>query len=177
MERIKQVIKQEEAEKILNQYAAQKNKGSFEIFHVEEANIPYYLLNVEMRIKRAFGLKPKVIEHVYWVNAVDGEMIRTKEEPEKEPIQTGTVIEQRLDRKKCFQIAEDQAFKHATRFYKSFWSPEIIVKEKEHLCIPYWVFSVKFENTEQEKRILINSYSGDVVGHLKKSQEIYQKVV
>jgi len=39
------------------------------------------------------------------------------------------------------------------------------------------MFTDKFENTEQEQRILINSYSGDVVGHLPKSQEIYQKVM
>ena len=177
MERIVNVIDQQEAEKVLGQFAEKKKKGPYEIQHAEEVNIPYYILRIEMRIKRAFGLKPKIIEHTYWVNTIDGEMIRTKENPEKEPVQSGTVMNQKLSRKKCYKIAEDQAFKHVTRFYKSFWTPELVLEEKDCLCIGYWMFTVKFENKDQDQIILINSFSGDVVGHLKKSQEIYQKVV
>ncbi|RQD67633.1 MAG: hypothetical protein D5S00_10105 [Tindallia sp. MSAO_Bac2] len=177
MERIKTIIDQEEAIEVVKQYSIKKKKGDFEIKRVEEVNIPYYILHVEMSIKRAFGLKPKVIEHVYWVNAIDGEMIRTKEEPEYESINSGRLMKQQLNKKQCAKIAEEQAFKHVTRFYKSFWTPEISVEEKEHICIGYWMFVLKFENKEEEKILLVNTFSGDVTGHLQQEQEVYKKVI
>lgn len=177
MERILTIIDQQEAEKLLAAYGEKKKRGVYAIEHTEQVNIPYYILQIDMSIKRAFGLKPKVIQHVYWVNTIDGTMIRTKENPEKELLESGKVVPQQLSRKQCFKIAEDQAFKHVTRFYKSFWMPELELKEKDHLCIGYWKFTVKFQQKEEDQIILINSFSGDVAGHLKKSQEIYGQVM
>ncbi len=177
MDRIKSMIDQEEAASVLKQYAVKKKKGDFEIMKVEEVNIPFYILRVEMSIKRAFGLKPKVIEHIYWINAIDGEIIRTKEEPEIESIYNGRKMKERLNRNECFKIAEEQAFKHVTRFYKSFWAPEISVEEKELLYIGYWMFALAFENKEEKQILLVNTFSGDVTGHLKEKQEIYRKVI
>ncbi|WP_093314012.1 hypothetical protein [Tindallia californiensis] len=165
MNRIKTMIDKKEAMNIVNTFMDKKRKEAFEIQNVEAVHIPFHILRVEMRIKRAFGLKPKIIEHLYWVNSIDGEVIRTKEDPETEQIQEGKQMNPRLSRKQCFQIAEEQGFKHVTRFYKSFWTPEIQVEEKEHVAIGYWQCDLKLEKNEKPLTLLINRFSGDVVQH------------
>lgn len=161
--KIKAYVDQNEAEKLLKKYIDKKRKGSFEIVSVEEIHYPYYILNNIIKIKRAFGLKPKIIEHMYWVNSVTGEILRSKEMPEEtEEIDSGKIIKAQLNINKCKKIASDNALKHATRFYKSFWVPEIEIEEKLHAYLSSWIFTLKFDEKGNQETLAVDSFSGAV---------------
>lgn len=163
MKRIKAYVDQDEAMRLLQKYMEKKKKDSFNIIDIQEIHYPHYILNNKIKIKRAFGLKPKVIEHMYWINSVTGEILRSKEAPkETEYIHSGKIAEIKLNKKACEKIASDSALKHASRFYKSFWVPEIEVEEKLHACLSNWVLTLKYDVKGNEEVFAVDSFSGGV---------------
>lgn len=162
--RVKPHVDKQEAIDIFNQNRYKTKSVDFKITNIEEILYPYYLINNIIKIKRAFGLKPKVIEHLYWVDAVDGSMLRTREVPELEEIIQGEIISRKLDVKKCMELAKDNAFKHVMRFYKSFWTPKVQAEKIEEAYIPFWKVKVNYKTSgaNKEKIILINAFSGKI---------------
>lgn len=159
---IKSYVNRSEAIEIVYKYLKKKKKH-FDIKSVNKICFPYYIFNNIISIKRGFKLKPKVIEHIYWVNAVNGDMIRTKEVPDYDRPKDINSIKSVLDKKECIEISKKSAFQHAGRFYKSFWTPEIEIEEKGDAYLASWYITLKNLNDNENIKLLVNSFSGQVV--------------
>lgn len=160
-ERLTIYVDQEEAVKLVTEHQKKKNLN-LEILSVEEIYNPYYIFNNIIRIKRAFGLKPKVIEHIYWVDAVSGAMVRSAELPEIEEFNGTRYLKEIFSKEECVTFSRENALKHAARFYKSFWFPEVDVEKKGYVYLLYWCITVNYENSNESKKFLVNSYNGDI---------------
>lgn len=160
--KVKCYVDSSEAIKIAYKHLKKKKKD-FDTESVDEIYFPYYIFNNVISIKRGFKLKPKVIRHLYWVNAVNGNMIRTKDVPDYEKFNNVKSIKPLLDKKQCIEISKKSAFQHAGRFYKSFWAPEIEIQEKGDVYLANWNITVKNLNDNEKIKLLVNSFSGQVV--------------
>lgn len=160
--KVKVYVDRSEAIKIAYKYLKKKKKD-FDIESVDEIYFPYYIFNNVINIKRGFKLKPRVIRHLYWVNAFNGNMIRTKDVPDYEKLNNTKSIKPILDKEQCIEISKKSAFQHAGRFYKSFWAPEIKIEEKGYVYLADWKITVKKPNDGDKMKLLVNSFSGQVV--------------
>jgi len=115
-----------------------------------------------IKIKRAFGLKPRTIPQNYIVNLRTGTINRIHSLPEltKLDIPHYVPLKPVLRKEDVISIVKKTAFKYATRAYKFFWEPEIIIKRQETLQLLIWQVNC-FAETEN-KVLWINSYTGQV---------------
>jgi hypothetical protein len=163
--RVKTYVDAREALNILRVYCKKRKKGSFELLSIDEIHLPYHILLNKTSIRRGFGLKPRIIEHIYWVNAVTGSIVRSTAIPETEEIRKGKKVNPEMDLEKCKKLSYENALKHAVRFYKSFWIPEVEVIEKALVYLTYWHLTVRYDNqnNDNKEQFLINSYSGEII--------------
>ena len=137
-------------------------KEEYSIISKIKDYIPYYVFNITISIKRGFNLKPRIIEYIYWVNSIDGKLVRSADIPELDKFEGKSIQQKKLDMEECKQLAKKSAFKLATRFYKSFWTPEIEVVFKEKIYISFWNIGVHLTNKNEHQTFIINSFSGEV---------------
>ena len=137
-------------------------KEEYSILSKTKVYIPYYVFNITISIKRGFNLKPRIIEYIYWVNAINGKLVRSADIPELDEFENKSIQQEKLDKEECKQLAQKSAFKLATRFYKSFWTPEIKVEFRGKYYISFWNIVVHLTNKNNHQIFLINSFSGEV---------------
>lgn len=146
-----------EALKLAEKFISKK-KIDGRITGMESVLFPHYLVKNIIEIRRGFKLKPKRIEHVYMIDARNGSSLRLKEVPDIEAFDEMPSLKPILSCKECISAANEIDFKHATRYYKSFWAPEIINESYGIVYLPVW--SVIMDGST--KNLQVNSYSGKV---------------
>lgn len=162
-EKIKNDVENKDAIKIIEKYNKKLKHKSYDIFQIKEKLFLHYIIQNRIEIKRAFGLKPRIIEHIYWVDATDGTMLRTKDIPDElENISEENIVDSRLSKEKCIELSKDNAFKHASRFYKSFWTPTIEAKIIKEIYLPYWEIIMDCDDSTYKKTFFINGFSGQI---------------
>lgn len=158
---VKSFIDEDLALQILGNLKAVK-KEKYSIISKTKSYIPYHVFNITISIKRGFNLKPRIVEYIYWVNAINGKLVRSEDIPEFEDFENNFIQQEKLDKKECEQLAKKSAFKLATRFYKSFWTPEIKVEFQGKYYISFWKICVHLPNKNDNTTFYINSFSGEV---------------
>lgn len=158
---VKPSVDEDLALQILGKHKTIK-KEEYSIISKTKDYIPYYVFNITISIKRGFNLNPRIIEYIYWVNAIDGKLVRSADIPELDEFKDKSIQQEKLDMEECKQLAKKSAFKLATRFYKSFWTPEIKVEFRGKYYISFWNIGVHLTNKNIRHDFAINSFSGEV---------------
>lgn len=133
-----------------------------EITNVTNLVEPMQFIELEIRIKRAFGLPPRVIPQNYMVDLRTGTMFRVKGTPEQTDFEylDYTILQPTLSSEEASNAVRTTAFKYATRAYKFFWKPDIVITNQEKFHLLIW--EVKYSTEKQDGTFWINSYTGQV---------------
>lgn len=123
---------------------------------------PMQFIALEIRIKRAFGLHPRIIPQNYMVDLRTGSMFRSKSAPELALFNSPdyTTLPPVLSSEEICNSVKKTAFKYATRAYKFFWEPDIVVTKQENFHLLLW--EVEYCTEKQNGIFWINSYTGQV---------------
>lgn len=165
---IRQYVIQDDAISIIDQYLNKKLKiKNYTVQEIKEVYSLHHIFDNTISIKRGFKLKPRIIKHLYWVDAIKGRIIRLKDELEdivdnENGKEKYKLLQSNYTTEECKEICKESAFKHATRYYKSFWEPKIDIQQKEILYIPNWYMVIKDEANEKIMRIMVNAFSGQI---------------
>jgi len=152
-------VKKEEIPVVLEKYFRSENVVAKDMF---PCLAPVSYFEIETRIKRAFGLEPRIITQRFFVNMTTGEIFRVPSRPETadaapsgEFMAPALVAENRVE-KQVLQLS----MRHVTRYYKFFWRPEAVVTAREEMHILLW--AVEMEHPAKPSSLFINAYSGQV---------------
>lgn len=123
---------------------------------------PVYFIEVEIKIKRAFGLAPRILNHNFLVNASTAELFRVPSCPgvcsAHPPL--GMLAPRLMDPARAERSALQVSMRHTTRYYKFFWRPEMTVRNIMDLYVLMW--AVDMGKPQNPGNILVNAYSGQV---------------
>lgn len=159
---VKSYVDKNIALQILDKHIKKTIKKDYSLISQSLILCPYFVFNNRISLKRAFKLKPRIIEHLYWVNAVDGSLIRTKDIPELHKCENGNVQQVQINKEKCRMLSRENAFKHTIRFYKTFWAPEIEAEYKGEIYIPFWNTDIHLADENKQQTFIINGFSGTI---------------
>ncbi|MDD2573950.1 MAG: hypothetical protein WCS98_03555 [Bacillota bacterium] len=160
--KVKSYVDEDTASQILDEHIKKTIKKEYTVVSKTLALNPYYVYNNRISIKRGFKLKPRIIEHLYWVNTLDGSLIRTKDIPDLDVFENESIQQPKLDKEKCERLSRENAYKHTIRFYKTFWTPNIEAEYKGKIYIPFWNIVVCLTNKNEQHTYAINSFSGEI---------------
>ncbi len=152
-------VKKEEIPVVIEKYFRSEDVVSKAIF---PCFAPVRYFEIETKIKRAFGLEPRIIKQRFFVNMTTGEIFRVPSRPETtDAVPSGDFIapaliaEERVE-KQVLQLS----MRHVTRYYRFFWRPEVTVTAREEMHIMLW--AVEMEHPAKPSSLFINAYSGQV---------------
>lgn len=123
---------------------------------------PHYLFMLDVKVKRGFGLGPRLLTLYFWVNALTGEVLRTKDLPELTDSDVALDAYQGplLTKNEAETIAHRAALDYSIRWYRTFWLPDVSTKEWQIVLLPYYLV----ECTRSDGKILleVNAFSGGI---------------
>lgn len=123
---------------------------------------PVYFIEIETKIKRAFGLAPRILNHNFLVNASTAELFRVPACPgvcsAHPPMKM--LAPRLMDPARAERSALQFSMRHTTRYYKFFWRPEMTVSNIMDLYVLMW--AVDMGNPRKPGNLLVNAYSGQV---------------
>lgn len=123
---------------------------------------PVYFIEIETKIKRAFGLAPRVLNHNFLVNASTAELFRVPSCPGMSTAHPPMrlLAPGLLDPARAERSALQVSLRHTTRYYKFFWRPEMKVVNTKNLYVLMW--AVDMGGPQKPENLLVNAYSGQV---------------
>ena len=160
---VKDKVHEEMARDIIKKWAKENKFSGFRFKGFGSTYLPFYFCASTCTIKRAFRLPPRVIPQKWLLDATRGKIYRVGEDVwgEEQLMDNSHVLAYRFSSQGAQDRVHKEALKHAVRFYKFAWTPEITVDNATPLYIRFWL--IRWEDGGGKEFYQgVNAYSGDV---------------
>ncbi|UMZ72786.1 hypothetical protein [Natranaerofaba carboxydovora] len=156
-------VDKEMAEEIVKAWAKNK-KINVDIISSNRILYPFYFGECFITIRRIPPLSPREILHRWFFDSITGQPFMVPEKPgskeEKCPDNMeilSPVIKEEAIKKDMI----DHSQRYVIRFYKYFFTPDIVVEEINLMYVMVWIFRFKDNKNDYDRFIGVNSWSGN----------------